>query len=345
MLRATAIMKTDIQGSTPRFRMLPETDLQAVLTEHRQFVSRLAKAHDGRIAKAEGDGYFVVFPSVTAAALAAMSMQEELRHGQPDKGDARIKMRIAITLGDVLEQDGGLVGDAVVLAARIEALTPPDEIYVPASAWQAANKGQLSAALVDTFTLKSFPEPVAVYRIEQTHRIREMAEQYIVVTDLHGFGAFAAQSPMSLVARILDHDLELMRRVCAEFSGSHRSTSGDSYLLTFPDAARALGAVERLAEEWTAFQRQEGVQCSLKMAVHKGTLYAFRAFLLGGDINLAFHVESATKRLEPGVTSIYVTGPVQKDLAGTVWGERLRLVDMGPRTPRLADLEIYRLDR
>jgi fructose-specific component phosphotransferase system IIB-like protein len=31
-----------------------------------------------------------------------------------------------ITLGDVLHQEGALVGDAVVLATRIEALTPPD---------------------------------------------------------------------------------------------------------------------------------------------------------------------------------------------------------------------------
>jgi class 3 adenylate cyclase len=57
-LRTTVIMKTDIRGSTVRFRTLPEVDLDALLTEHRHFVSRLAAAHDGRIVKPEGDGSY-----------------------------------------------------------------------------------------------------------------------------------------------------------------------------------------------------------------------------------------------------------------------------------------------
>jgi hypothetical protein len=35
-LRATAIMKTDLSGSTARFRALPEPDLTALLTQHRE---------------------------------------------------------------------------------------------------------------------------------------------------------------------------------------------------------------------------------------------------------------------------------------------------------------------
>jgi adenylate cyclase len=343
MLRATAIMKTDIRGSTVHFRMLPEVDLEAVLTEHRQFVSRLAKAHEGRIVKAEGDGFWVVFPSVTAAALAAINMQEELRLAQPGKGDARIAMRIVLALGDVLEQEGALVGDAVVLAARIENITPPDEIYVSASAWLAINKAEVRSALVDTFTLKGFPEPATVYRIEQTHRIRVIADQYLVVTDLHGFTALTEESPMSLVEKTLDHLLNLVSGVCSDFAGTHRSQTGDAYLLTFPDAARAMTAVERLADGWNVFQRHEDLHCSLNVAVHKGVLYAFRSYLLSRDINLTFRVEGATSRVAAGVTSIFVTGQVWKDLASTPWVERLRLVDIGLTDPRLAEIEIYRL--
>ena len=56
-LRTTAIMKTDIRDSTARFWMLPEVDLHTLHTEHRQFVARLAQAHDGRVVKGEGYGY------------------------------------------------------------------------------------------------------------------------------------------------------------------------------------------------------------------------------------------------------------------------------------------------
>lgn len=128
-LRATAIMKTDISGSTARFRTLPEPDLTALLAEHRELVTRLAAAHDGRIVKPEGDGFWLAFPSVTAGALAAMAMQEELRLAEATKGERLLAMRIVITLGDVLHQEGALVGEAVVLASRIEALTPPRPGY------------------------------------------------------------------------------------------------------------------------------------------------------------------------------------------------------------------------
>ena len=124
-LRLTAIMKTDISGSTPRFRSLTGTDLAASLAEHRVLISRLTAEQDGRIVKGEGDSFWIIFPSVTAASLAAISMQEELGRAQSNKGDDRLAMRIVITLGDVLHEDGDIFGDAVALAARIESVTPP----------------------------------------------------------------------------------------------------------------------------------------------------------------------------------------------------------------------------
>jgi adenylate cyclase len=342
-LRTTAIMKTDIQGSTVQFRALPEADLDALLTEHRQFVLRLASVRDGRIVKPEGDGFWLAFPSVTAAALAAMTMQEELRLAQAGKGEGRLAMRIVLTLGDVLHQEGALVGDAVVLATRIEAITPPDEIYLAASARLAVNEAEVQTSFVDTFTLKGFPEPVAVYRIKQTHRMRVIEDQYIVVTDLHGLGALAKAVPMTVVERILDQLIELVSRVCRECSGTSRFSTGDSYSLTFPDAERAMAAVERLAQGWSVFQRGEGISCPMNMAVHKGVLYAFRSFLLSPDLDLAANLESATNRLASGEASIFLTEHVRKELVGTTWDERLLRVDIGPTFPRLARIRVYRL--
>lgn len=342
-LRTTAIMKTDIRDSTMRFRMLHEGDLNVLLTEHRQLVSRLAQAHDGRVVKEEGDGYWVIFPSVTAAALAAMSMQEELRLAQPGKGDDRVAMRIILTLGDVLHAEGGLVGDAVVLATRIESITPPDAIHVSAAAWLAMNQAEVRAAFVDTFTFKGFPDPVAVYRLEQTHRMRMISDQYMVVTDLKGFGAIAEGSSVTLIERILDQLLELVRQTCAEFAGTHRSTTGDSYLLTFPDAARAMTGAERLAEGWAAFQHREGIRCPINEVVHRGTLYGFRSYLLSPDLIVAVNLERATSRLECGDASVFLTGQVRQGLVGTPWEERLHAVDIGKLPPRLAGIAIYRL--
>jgi len=157
---------------------------------------------------------------VTAAALAALAMQEELRFAQPNKGDDRLVMRVVITLGDVLHEEGALVGETVALTARIEAITPPDAIYLSAAAWLVVNQAEIRTAFVDAFTFKGFPEAVPVYRLEQTHRVRVIADQYIVVTDLHGFSTVLETAPLGGIEKSLDWLLELVDRVCRECRSS-----------------------------------------------------------------------------------------------------------------------------
>jgi class 3 adenylate cyclase len=344
-LRTTAIVKTDISQSVMRFRELPEADLAALLRQHRELVSRLATAHEGRIVKPEGDGFWLVFPSVTAGALAATTMQHELRLAQPGKGEDRLSMRVVVTLGDVLEQDGGLVGDAVVLAARLEAITPPDAIYLSAAAWLAVNRAEVRTALVGEFTLKGFPEPMSVYCVEQTSRTRVLADQHIAIADLRGFSRLAHRSPVGIVERVLDQFERLIGQICEEFGGTNRFGAGDSYCVTFAEADRAMAGVARLVEQWTAFDRAEGVNCPMNVAVHKGTLYAFRSYLYGDDLNLVTWVQSATQQLPPGNTSIFVTPQVRQGLLETSWDAWLERVDVRSIAPELQEIEIYRLLR
>ncbi len=343
-LRTTAIMKTDISGSTPRFRALAEEDLHAALVEHRQFLSRHATAHDGRIVKPEGDGYWLVFPSVTAAALAAMAKQEALRFAQPNKGEDRLAMRIVITLGDVLHEEGALVGDAVVLATRIEAMTPPDEIYLSATAWLAVNQAEIRTAFVNSIPLKGFPDSVPVYRVEQTHRTRVIANEYIVVADLRGFGHAVEAAPVTTIEKILEALFGLTRRVAGEFSGTVRFSSGDAYFLTFTDVSRAMAAAEHLSVSWDAFARQDKLPCALNVAVHQGTFYEFRSYLYGPGIDVASNVEGAAKDvLAPHEGSVFVTGEVRSELAKTVWHTRLTRTDV--RLRRYPSIEVFRLEK
>ena len=56
MLRATVVMKTDISGSTPRFRSLLAADLQSLLDEHQALLARCAAGQGGNIVKAAEAG-------------------------------------------------------------------------------------------------------------------------------------------------------------------------------------------------------------------------------------------------------------------------------------------------
>jgi class 3 adenylate cyclase len=215
-------------------------------------------------------------------------------------------MRIVITMGDVLNPEGALIGDAVVLAARIEALTPPDEIYLSAAARFAVNQGEVRTGLVNSFVLKGFPEPIVVYRIEQRHRTQVIKDQYIVITELRAFDAFSESAPVSSVEKTFDRLLDLVGNVCREFTGTSRFSAGDSYCLTFPEAGQALAAADRLAREWRVFEH-EMTGCCMNVIVHKGALNAYRSYLYGSNLSLAMAVEQATHNAAPSDTSVFIT--------------------------------------
>ena len=64
-----------------------------------------------------------------------------------------------------------------------------------------------------------------------------------------------------------------------------------------------MAAVERLAQEWDAFERDQGLGCPINIIVHKGELYAFRSFSTATtSMWVAVLVEGAA-RLPPGDTS------------------------------------------
>jgi len=344
-LRTTVVMKTDISGSTSRFRELLAADLQALLGEHRDFMARHAEEHGGRIIKAAGDGYWLEFAGVTAAAKAAIAMQEALRLTQLNRGDDRLSIRIVITLGDIAVQDGDFIGDAFALATRVEAITPPDEIYLTAAARLAlTSAAEIQTALVDTFAFKGFAEPMQVYRIEQRHRTRIFSDAYILYLDLNGFGKFMDADPgSSTVEQLLDTLDGVTHDTAREFAGTIRFNLGDSYCITFEEAGQAIGGAERLSGSWDAALREQ-FRCAMSIGLHRGKVYMFRSFLFGRDVWVASRLQNATaKLLASGENGIFVTGAVSSALFGTPWHNRLQPVALLPVPAALAGIEVYRL--
>jgi class 3 adenylate cyclase len=169
-LRTTVLMKTDIVGSTPQFRALLASDLQAALSTHRSMVARVAAEEGGRIFKAAGDGYWLEFPSVTSAAKSAIAMHEALGLAQLSRDRDRLSMRIVIGLGDTANQDSDFIGEVLALITRIEAITPPNEIYLTAAACLTLTQSEVQTAMVDSFTFNGFAEQISIYRVAQRHR-------------------------------------------------------------------------------------------------------------------------------------------------------------------------------
>ena len=344
-LRTTVVMKTDIGGSTSRFRELLAADLQTLLSNHLNFIVHHSAEYGGRIIKSAGDGYWLEFSSATGAARAAIEMQEALRLAQPSRGDDRLAIRIVIALGDIALQDGDFIGDAFALATRIEAVTPPDEIYLAAAVRLALVSADVPTTLVSNFTFKGFDEPIPVYRIEQRHRTRTISDAFILFSDLRGFGRMLDAGPtIATVERILDALDAQARGSAQEFGGTVRFNLGDSYCVTFAEAAQAIGWAERLTRSWEAIRHQQQFGCTISIGLHRGTLYTFRSFLYGRDVWTASQLQSASaKLLGSGENGVFVTAAVRKALFGTPSHNRLHPIELLPLPAALAGMEVYRL--
>ena len=289
---------------------------------------RQAAAEDGSIVKSEGDAFWLAFPSATAAVRAAIGMHDELTRSQANKGDDRFGMRIVITLGDVLHTDGDFFGDAVALAARIEAITPADEIYISQTAWLAATRAEVRATFVDAFALKGFPEAVPVYRIERHHRTETIRGTYIVWTDLRGFSKFSLMAPdVTEVEEVLDKLGEVVGQACRDFGGNNRFSSGDAHCLTFPDAMQAISAASWVVQEWSAFDLSSQIHCPMVVAVHKGLIHLYKSYAYSRDISIVANLIDSDRSYSE--STVITTEMVRNELADTSWYTRLRPMDIG----------------
>jgi class 3 adenylate cyclase len=326
-LRATVVMKTDVRDSTPRIRSLGEEDLSAMLRHHTQLMLDYVGRHGGQRVKGEGDGFWLIFPSVTSAALAAVAIQRELRVTQVGKDDShRLAVRMAITLGDVLHQEADIFGETVNLAARIEGVTPADSIYLSAAAWLALNKAEVQTTYVDEFQLKGFTEAHKLYRVEYLHQTQIIPNQIVVFTDLRGFGQFDL-TDLNLMEQMLVQLHAIHSQTVEACGGTIRLIMGpDAFLITFDQATSAMEAVERLLREWEAFRQTHAGVLPLKAAVGKATIYLFRSHLFGPDLNAINHLDNQARRVFDASGAL-ITAAVQQDHAGTPWAARLQPVE------------------
>src|SRR5262249_41830333 len=146
------------------------------------------------------------------------------------------------------------------------------------------------------------------------------------------------------VERILDKLDALTRGNAQELGGTVRFNLGDSYCVTFAEAAQAIAWAERLTQSWQAIRHQEQFDCTISVGLHRGTLYTFRSFLYGRDVWIASQLQSASaKLLRSGESGIFVTAAVRSALLDAPSHNRLEPVTLRPLPQSLAGIEVYRL--
>lgn len=163
-----AIVYTDIKGYTATTSAQTHVQNATLLKSMARVVVPIVKAFEGRVVKTIGDAYMLVFHSPTDAVRCALAIQDRLHMQNFGRGqDDGIHVRIAANIGEVRVHRGDVFGEPVNIAARIETVTPADEVYISESMWLTMNRTDIPLEKVGDYDLKGIPDPVTVYRVRR----------------------------------------------------------------------------------------------------------------------------------------------------------------------------------
>ncbi len=164
--RLAAILAADVVG----YSRLTEADEEGTRVRlrslHADLIDPRIAADGGRIVKTMGDGILVEFGSAVDAVRNALDIQGAIRRRNTDVAEEkRIEFRVGINVGDVIVEGDDIHGDGVNVAARLEGLCGPGEVYVSGTVYDQS-AGKLAAVFEDLGeqTVKNLAKPVRVYR-------------------------------------------------------------------------------------------------------------------------------------------------------------------------------------
>ncbi|MGD9240636.1 MAG: adenylate/guanylate cyclase domain-containing protein [Desulfobacterales bacterium] len=164
--KLTAIFSADAKGYS-RLMGDDEVGTVQVLKEYREIMANFIQEHRGRVVDSPGDNILAEFGSIVDATECAVKIQEKLQAKNAELSeDKRLKFRIGINHGDVLEDEDRIYGDGVNIAARIEGLAPPGGICISRTTYdQIKNRLNLGYEYLGDHRVKNIADPVRVYRV------------------------------------------------------------------------------------------------------------------------------------------------------------------------------------
>jgi adenylate cyclase len=165
--RLAAIVFIDVVGYS-RLMGRNESGTHALVKTHlAERVEPTITRQGGRVVKTTGDGVLAEFGSAVEALSATILLQQEMadaNRNQPEPD--RIVFRAGVHLGDVIVETSDLYGDAVNVAARLQAEAPPGGILISRAVREAV-EGRIKAELqaLGELSLKNIARPIRAFRV------------------------------------------------------------------------------------------------------------------------------------------------------------------------------------
>ena len=164
--KISAIMAADVAGYSKLVAEDEEETLRRLATYRSVFDDFVARS-GGRIFNTAGDAVLSEFPSSVDAVRCAVDIQESIRtHNLAYPPSRQMFFRIGITVADVVEREGDLLGDGVNVASRLGDIAPAGGICVSRNVYeQVANKLSIRFEDLGRKQVKNMPSAIHAYGI------------------------------------------------------------------------------------------------------------------------------------------------------------------------------------
>jgi class 3 adenylate cyclase len=159
-----AIVFTDLCGSTQQTQEMGDDAYMTVIREHDKIVRAALQRRGGHEVKHTGDGIMASFTSASAAVEAGIDIQSSLDHRNEGAGQP-IHVRVGISVGEPVTEQGDLFGAAVQLSARLCGVAAPGGIAVSSAVRDLCVGKRLGFDSRGELPLKGFAEPVPVFEV------------------------------------------------------------------------------------------------------------------------------------------------------------------------------------
>ncbi len=156
-----AVLFTDIVGSTERATQLGDSGWRDILSRHHAIVRAELVRFGGREVDTAGDGFFVVFDVPASAVRCARSAIDAL-------APLGLQIRAGVHTGEVSLIGDKVGGIAAHIGARVMATAGAGEVLVSSTVRDLVTGSGLVFSDRGPHTLKGFPEPWHLYRLEST---------------------------------------------------------------------------------------------------------------------------------------------------------------------------------
>ena len=124
------IMFTDVEGSTRLLSTRGFTESHEIMKAYETIIEEKVADHAGRRIKGLGDGFMISFGSVRHGVECALDIQKAIAEYSKQNPERKVRIRIGLNTGEVVEEAGDIFGAAVNVAARVAGKAKGGEVLV-----------------------------------------------------------------------------------------------------------------------------------------------------------------------------------------------------------------------